>query len=192
MIDLVALPVWVNTLIERFHFDAQRTGAIATAYLACAVVCSVSIAPLIARLPGPRAASPWPPAASRWRLTPGASGMLAAHATAGIGVGSVLSVARGAIGRTATPHHAMIFTHTFLFGQLARLDKTGRAVAHTPAMLMAGSAVGPLLGGMLIVRFGFGALGFAAVLIGLFSFLFFSRLRSVARTQTHFELPPAH
>ncbi|CAG9201767.1 MFS transporter [Paraburkholderia tropica] len=371
MIDLVALPVWVNTLIERFHFDAQRAGALATAYLACAVVCSVCIAPLIARLPGRlAAASGFALAACGFALAAHATtfgGMLAAHATAGIGVGGGLSVAHGAIGRTANPHRlfalghlalalfgvvyfaatptlialhggaalfvvfaavsiaaalalalawpapaaadagaprreatrlmdtrfergcwsaiigivfmainqamvfsfaqriglahgfgnarvnavlvavglvnllpsalaallqgkldarnvalagpiaqgvlalvlcnttsfapyalaaslwvfAMIFTHTFLFGLLARLDKTGRAVAYTPAMLMAGSAVGPLLGGMLIVRFGFGALGFAAVLIGLFSFLFFSRLRSVARTQTHFELPPA-
>ena len=86
---------------------------------------------------------------------------------------------------------AMIFTHTFLFGLLAKLDTTGRAVAYTPAMLMAGSAVGPLLGGTLIVRFGFGAIGMTAVLIGLVSFLFFSRLRALDVTQTRFDLPPA-
>ncbi|WP_322047961.1 MFS transporter [Paraburkholderia sp. J67] len=369
MIDLVALPVWVNTLIERFHFDAQRAGALATAYLACAVICSVCIAPLITRLPGRfTSASGFAVAACGFALATHATsfgGMLVAHAIAGFGVGCGLSVAHGAIGRTSNPHRlfaighlalalfgvvyfaatptliathggaalftvfvalsiaaaltlalawpaaaagsegtrpvrraprmrlergcwsaiigivfmainqamvfsfaqriglargfgeghvnavlvavglanllppvfaallqgrldarnvalagpvaqavlalilcnttsfapyafaaslwvfAMIFTHTFLFGLLAQLDKTGRAVAYTPAMLMAGSAVGPMLGGMLIVRFGFGALGFAAVVIGLLSFLFFSRLRALARAQPCFELPPA-
>ncbi len=49
---------------------------------------------------------------------------------------------------------AMIFTHTFLFGFLAKRNSSGRAVAYTPAMLMAGSAVGPVLGGALIVHAG--------------------------------------
>ncbi|VVE38775.1 hypothetical protein PMO31116_04005 [Pandoraea morbifera] len=72
---------------------------------------------------------------------------------------------------------AMIFTHTFLFGLLARLDPTGRANASTPAMLMSGSAIGPLLGGLLIVRFGFGALGVAAVVIGLGCVLLMLKVR---------------
>ena len=33
---------------------------------------------------------------------------------------------------------AMIFTHTFLFGLLARIDTTGRAVASTPAIAILG------------------------------------------------------
>src|SRR5690606_23279780 len=45
----------------------------------------------------------------------------------------------------------MLFVHTFLFGLMARLDPSGRAVAATPAMLMVGSAVGPALGGTLLV-----------------------------------------
>jgi predicted MFS family arabinose efflux permease len=72
---------------------------------------------------------------------------------------------------------AMIFTHTFLFGLLARLDPTGRANASTPAMLMSGSAIGPLLGGLLIVRFGFGALGVAATVIGLACVMLMRRVR---------------
>jgi hypothetical protein len=39
----------------------------------------------------------------------------------------------------------MIFTHTFAFGLLARLDLSGRAMAATPAMLMIGAAIGPIL-----------------------------------------------
>jgi predicted MFS family arabinose efflux permease len=368
MIDLVALPVWVNTLIEHFHFDAQSAGALATAYLACAVICSVCIAPLFTRLPCRiTAAAGFAVAACGFGAATqvtGFAGMLGAHALAGLGIGCGLSVAHGAIGRAGNPHRlfamshlalaifgvvyfaavpplvvahggmtlftvfvalslaaavalalawpaqaagadatrdvtrhggrlergcwnaiigivfmainqamvfsfvqriglargfgnahvdgvlvavglvnllppvlaallqrkldarnvalagplaqavlavaisnttsfapyalatslwvfAMIFTHTFLFGFLAKLDTTGRAVAYTPAMLMAGSAVGPLLGGTLIVRSGFGAIGMAAVLIGLVSFLFFSRLRAISVTQTQFDLPPA-
>ena len=375
MIDLVALPVWVNTLIEHFHFDAQSAGALATAYLACAVLCSVCIAPIISRVPGRLTASAgFALAACGFGAATqldGFTAMLGAHALAGIGIGCGLSVAHGEIGQTANPHRlfalshlalalfgigyfaavpplvvaqggaalfsvfvgvsgiaavalalgwpaqarrpepatraaqaattgaprgarlergcwsaiigivfmainqamvfsfvqriglargfgdshvnavlvavgivnllppvlaallqrkldarnvalagplaqailawvisntssfapyalavslwvfAMIFTHTFLFGFLAKLDTSGRAVAYTPAMLMAGSAVGPLLGGALIVRFGFGAIGVAAVIIGALSLLFFSRLRALAVAQPAFDLPRA-
>ncbi len=47
----------------------------------------------------------------------------------------------------------MIFTHTFAFGLLARLDPTARALAGTPAMLMIGGAIGPILGGALVKGF---------------------------------------
>jgi len=57
---------------------------------------------------------------------------------------------------------AMIFTHTFAFGVLARLEPSGRLVAATPAMLMTGSAIGPFLGGTLVKSAGYGALGWAA------------------------------
>lgn len=67
----------------------------------------------------------------------------------------------------------IIFTHTFAFGLLARLDPTGRAVAGTPAMLMVGAAVGPFLGGTLVKFIGFEAIGYAAfVLVGLELMLF--------------------
>jgi predicted MFS family arabinose efflux permease len=59
----------------------------------------------------------------------------------------------------------MIFTHTFAFGLLSRLDASGRAVAATPAMLMAGSAIGPIVGGTLVKYYGYGSLAVAAVLI---------------------------
>jgi len=60
----------------------------------------------------------------------------------------------------------MIFTHTFAFGWLARLEPTGRLVAATPAMLMTGSAIGPFLGGALVGGLGYGALGVAALVLG--------------------------
>ncbi len=52
----------------------------------------------------------------------------------------------------------MIFTHTFAFGVLSKLDPTARALAGTPAMLMIGAAVGPILGGTLVQSFGYGSL----------------------------------
>jgi len=70
----------------------------------------------------------------------------------------------------------MLFTHTFAFGLLAQLDVTGRATAATPAMLMIGSAIGPVLGGTLVKAFGYGGLGAAALLIDLVAIVLFSRM----------------
>ncbi|RKP44458.1 MFS transporter [Pararobbsia silviterrae] len=373
MVDLVALPVWVNVLIERFGYDAQNAGALVTAYLACAVVCSACVAPLFTRIPARlSAAGGFAIAACGFGLATHADtfgAMVAAHALAGVGVGTGLSVAHGMVGKASNPHRlfafchlalgifgvvyfaavpplivahggvtlftvfvalslvaaaalalawptfdaaaapldparasgpaktpplargcwtaiagivcmalnqamvfsfvqriglargfgdahvnavlvagglinmlppvlaallqhrldarnvalfgpiaqivlaltlsnttafapyavasalwvfAMIFTHTFLFGLLAKLDTSGRAVAYTPAMLMAGSAIGPLLGGALIVRFGFVALGAAATVIGLASLVFFGRLRTLDRAEPSLGLPPVH
>lgn len=71
-----------------------------------------------------------------------------------------------------------IFTHTFAFGLLARLDPSGRAVAATPAMLMIGAALGPIIGGFLGEHFGFGALGQAAVLVAVVSITLFKMAKS--------------
>ena len=68
-----------------------------------------------------------------------------------------------------------IFTHTFVFGFLAREDRSGRAVAATPVMVMTGSAIGPLLGGALAQQAGYGSLGWAAAAIGISGSLIFLR-----------------
>jgi predicted MFS family arabinose efflux permease len=60
----------------------------------------------------------------------------------------------------------LIFTHTFLFGLIARLDPSGRALASTPAMMMTGSALGPALAGAVAMRAGFGGQAVLAVLVG--------------------------
>ncbi len=59
----------------------------------------------------------------------------------------------------------MIFTHTFAFGLLAQLDHSGRALAATPAMLMVGAALGPIVGGTLVQALGYASLGAAALLM---------------------------
>jgi predicted MFS family arabinose efflux permease len=370
MIDLVALPVWVGTLMQHFHFDAQRAGMLVTLYLLFAVACSALFAPQFDRIRGHLAAPTGFAIAALGFFALSQTGsfgsMCVGHALAGAGTGCGLSFAHGAIGRTANPHRlfavshlalalfavaflggapqvvahaggaslfmlfsalaatacvvtallfprtvitrtplsptklraalagrsisrvplaagcwsailgivfmavnqalvfsfverigvargfgvpkinavliavgivnllppllaallqkrldartvaiagpiaqavlaltisrstsfapyavatslwvfAMIFTHTFLFGLLARIDTSGRAVASTPAVLMAGSAVGPLLGGILIVHAGFEAIGVAATVISAISVLFLVRLRSVAVVST--------
>ena len=72
----------------------------------------------------------------------------------------------------------MIFSHTFAFGLLAKLEPSGRALAATPAMLMLGSAIGPLLGGTLVKTFGYGSLGLAAAATAVVAVFCFSRLPS--------------
>ncbi len=77
----------------------------------------------------------------------------------------------------------MLFTHTFAFGLLAQLDVTGRATAATPAMVMIGSAIGPVLGGTLVNAFGYGGIAVAAVLIDLVAIVLFSRVIATRRPQ---------
>lgn len=72
----------------------------------------------------------------------------------------------------------MIFTHTFAFGLLSRLEGTGRALAATPAMLMVGSAIGPILGGTLVKFSGYPAIGVAACIFALVAVGLFSQARA--------------
>jgi predicted MFS family arabinose efflux permease len=72
----------------------------------------------------------------------------------------------------------MIFTHTFAFGLLSKLDPTARALAATPAMLMIGAAIGPILGGALVQGFGYGALGVAAIVIAAAAVVLFSKVQA--------------
>lgn len=60
---------------------------------------------------------------------------------------------------------AIVFTHTFVFGLLARLEPSGKAVAGTPAMTMVGSAIGPIFAGTLVTSGGYEDLGLAAAAI---------------------------
>jgi len=74
----------------------------------------------------------------------------------------------------------MIFTHTFAFGLLAQLDPSARSVAGTPAMLMLGAALGPIVGGTLIKGAGYPSLGVAAVIVALLAVVCFSQARATA------------
>lgn len=70
----------------------------------------------------------------------------------------------------------MIFTHTFAFGLLSRLDPTGRSMAATPAILMTGAAVGPILAGTLVDLYSYSSIGLVALLFGGLALFFFSRI----------------
>lgn len=59
----------------------------------------------------------------------------------------------------------VIFSHTFLFGLLSKVDRSGRAVAATPAMMMSGSAMGPILGGGVVALVGYPGLGWVVLCI---------------------------
>jgi len=357
MVDLVALPVWVGTLMGHYRFDPQQAGGLATLFLAAAVLASVALAPFFGRLP-------------RRTITVlgfgvaalaffGASvlqdfaGMAVLHALAGLSAGAALSVTHGTIARSANPHRlfaivgialgvfavaffaavpplltslggtvlfqafaavmavaavvallafpqvdgaqpevaapaarpaplpravwfgivgvacmglvqamtfaflervgnargfgtaavtgvlvtlsfvnlfpaglaavlekrwtarsvlltgpvlqallvalimqssvfmpyaaaasvfaaVVIFTHTFAFGLLARLEPSGRALAATPATIMVGAAIGPILGGTLVKFFGYGSLALAAAVIAALAVFCFARLPAQA------------
>lgn len=355
MVDLVALPVWVGTLISHYRLDPQQAGALATLFLAAAVAASLLLAPRIARLPGRWiAAAGFAVSAFAFfalSQTTSYAALALLHVLAGAAAGSALSVVHGTIGRSGHPHRlfalaglalgvfaiaflastppliqalggpvlfkvfagvmavaaviqllafpaapagvaaapktlaklptavwggiagiacmallqammfsfverigadrfgmaatagvlialgfvnltpaplaawlerrisarsvvlagpvaqailasviaqsgafspyavatsvfaaVMIFTHTFAFGLLSRLDPSGRAVAATPAMLMVGAAIGPVAGGTLVKHFGYGSLAAAAVVIAALAITCFLRTREPAST----------
>jgi predicted MFS family arabinose efflux permease len=72
----------------------------------------------------------------------------------------------------------VIFAHPFAFGLLAKLDPSGRAMAGTPAMIMAGSAAAPLLAGTLVKFYGYGGIAVAAGCVAAVAIFCFSRLPS--------------
>ena len=75
----------------------------------------------------------------------------------------------------------VIFTHTFLFGLLARLDPSGRAASATPAMMMVGSCLGPAVGGFIVSGFGYAGLGWAACVVAAVAVMLMLRLRAQLR-----------
>jgi predicted MFS family arabinose efflux permease len=77
----------------------------------------------------------------------------------------------------------LIFTHTFLFGLIARLDPSGRALASTPAMMMTGSAIGPALAGIVAMRAGYEGQAVLALGVGACATLFFALVARRAGSQ---------
>lgn len=67
----------------------------------------------------------------------------------------------------------MIFTHTFVFAFLARNDASTRAVAATPVITMAGSAIGPIVGGVVAQNLGYTSIGWAVAFVATIGALCF-------------------
>jgi predicted MFS family arabinose efflux permease len=82
----------------------------------------------------------------------------------------------------------MVFTQIFAFGLLAALDASGRSLAATPAIIMAGAALGALGGGTLVKFFGFGGIVPTAVVLAAFAVLCFSRLPSAGALHSRKEI----
>jgi predicted MFS family arabinose efflux permease len=78
----------------------------------------------------------------------------------------------------------MIFTHTFAFGLLSSLDSSGRAMAATPAIMMTGAAIGPILGGTLVKSFGYSSLGEASLLIAALAIIAFLNIPTKNQQQS--------
>ncbi|MCP1118265.1 MFS transporter [Robbsia andropogonis] len=78
----------------------------------------------------------------------------------------------------------LIFTHTFLFGLITRLDTTGRTAAATPAMTMAGACIGPAFGGVIVQAIGYTGLGMAACLLSFVAIVLMVLVRHNIRNKT--------
>src|SRR5450830_330087 len=141
MIDLVALPVWVGTLVAHYHFNAQQAGMLASLFLGGAVLASAILAPRFdpatARL---KAAVGFGLAALLFvlaSLTTSLVLLAVLHAACGMATGISLSVTHGTIARGANPHRGFalvgialgVFAILFLGGAVPTLcwrDGVGR------------------------------------------------------------------
>lgn len=70
----------------------------------------------------------------------------------------------------------VIFAHVFAFGVLAQLDPSGRVLASTPAVMMSGAALGPLVAGTLVKFTGYAGIGFSAIVVASLAITAFSRM----------------
>jgi MFS family permease len=109
------------------------------------------------------------------RLNPVRVALVAAPLQAALALAITLSTDYAHYALAASVYPAvLIFMHTFLFGLIARLDPSGRALASTPAMMMTGSAVGPALAGAVAMRFGSNGQAVLALAVGACATLCFA------------------
>lgn len=112
MIDMVALPLWIGTLMQHYGYTAPQAGITVTAFLAAVAATSLLLARRFTNLPR------WAQAPSGFALgllafalvmfqPVGAEGhqlVMTLHVLAGVGVGMALSITHGQIGRSENPH----------------------------------------------------------------------------------------
>lgn len=148
MVDLVALPVWVGTLISRYGFDPQQAGGLATLFLLGVVLASVVLAPQFHRLPGRWVASlGFGVSALGFWFAAGATAfaeLAVLHAVSGVATGASLSVTHGTIARSRNPHRLFAIVGIALGAfAIAFLATTPQAIASVggPALFMAFAGV---------------------------------------------------
>jgi predicted MFS family arabinose efflux permease len=151
MIDLVALPVWVGTLISRYQLDPQRAGGLATLFLLGAVGSSLFFAPRFHRMrPRVATAGGFALAGCAFLAVPLAGSYVAMavlHAIAGFCAACALSFTHGTIGRSNRPHRlfALVGMALGVFAILF-LGATPKIVA-----TLGGAALFRVFGGLMLV-----------------------------------------
>jgi len=115
MIDLVALPLWVGTLVQHVGLDFEHAGMTVTLFLLGVVIASLVC---FDRLPQrPLAVGGYLlSAAAFYAIAQSTDGpaLLGLHALAGVGAGCGLSMVHGAMGRSANPHRMFALAGTAL------------------------------------------------------------------------------
>lgn len=158
MVDLVALSVWVGTLISHYGFDPQQAGGLPTLFLLGVVLASAMLAPRLQRLPGRWVASAgFATAAAGFWMAASVTGwneLALLHALSGVAAGAALSVTHGTIARSANPHRLFalvgmalgVFAVVFLAGTPQLIAALGGAVLFQAfAAVMALGALSSLL-----------------------------------------------
>ena len=147
MLDLVALPIWVGTLIAHYHFDPQQAGGLATLFLIGAAGASLFFAPRFNRIHAKWAAIiGFALAAIAFMISSVNTSfqvLAVLHFFGGIAAGTALSVAHGTMGKARNPHRVFgiaglaigIFGVVFLGGTPGLIEKFGGS---TMFVVMAG------------------------------------------------------
>ena len=108
MIDLVALPIWVGTLIAHYHFDPQQAGGLVTLFLIGAAGASVFFAPRFNRVQAKFATVIGFLIAGLTfilsALNTGFPILAVLHLIGGFAAGTALSMTHGTMGKAVNPH----------------------------------------------------------------------------------------
>lgn len=108
MLDLVALPVWVGTLISHYQFAPQQAGGLATLFLLGASVASMVLAPRFNRInPKVAVVAGFTLACAAFFLASRSAAfevLAPLHLLGGLAAGTALSATHGTIGHAANPH----------------------------------------------------------------------------------------
>lgn len=108
LIDLVALPLWVGILVQHYRLDFEHAGLTVTLFLLGVVGASAWFAPRFDRVPRRLCAIAGYSLSALSLLLASMTAtwplLVVLHVVAGVGTGCGLSMAHGAMGRSANPH----------------------------------------------------------------------------------------
>lgn len=158
MLDLIALPVWVGTLVAHYRFDPQQAGGAATLFLIGASLASLFFAPRLNRFDARWATvAGFAIAGVTFALSSGQASfavLAVLHFAGGLAIGTALSFTHGTMGHATNPHRVFawgglaigIFGIVFLGAMPGIVQaRGGAALFHAFAAVMAVAAVVALL-----------------------------------------------